>query len=41
LENVDGGKACAVLCGQKEMTEAVIEVLEGAGVPKERCIMNF
>ena len=25
-ENVDGGKTCAVLCGQKEMTEAVIEV---------------
>ena len=40
-ENIDGGKTCAVLVGQKEMTTAVIEVLEGAGVAKERCIMNF
>ena len=41
IENVRGEKTCAVLCGQKEMTEAVIEALVGAGVPKERCIMNF
>lgn len=41
LENVDAAKTCAVLCGQKEMTEAVIEVLTGHGVAKEKCIMNF
>jgi NAD(P)H-flavin reductase len=41
VENVDGAKTCAVLCGQKEMTEAVIEALTAAGVPKEKCIMNF
>ena len=40
-ENVDGGKTCAVLCGQKEMTEAVIEVLNAAGVPRAKCVMNF
>ena len=40
-ENIDGASTCAVLVGQKEMTTAVIEVLEGAGVAKERCIMNF
>ena len=40
-ENIDGAKTCAVLVGQKEMTTAVIEVLEGVGVAKERCIMNF
>ena len=37
----EGGEDARVLCGQKEMTEAVIAILEGAGVPKERCIMNF
>jgi len=41
IENVKGGATCAVLVGQKGMTEAVIEVLTAAGVPKERCIMNF
>jgi NAD(P)H-flavin reductase len=41
VQNVDGGKTCAVLCGQKEMTEAVIELLTAAGVDRERCIMNF
>ena len=38
---VDAKKTCAVLCGQKEMTEAVIAILTEAGVPKEKCIMNF
>ena len=40
-KDMDGAKTCAVLVGQKEMTTAVIEALEGAGVAKERCIMNF
>lgn len=40
-ENVDGARTCAVLCGQKEMTEAVIDILTASGVPKEKCIMNF
>jgi hypothetical protein len=40
-KGIDGAKTCAVLVGQKEMTTAVIEALEGAGVAKERCIMNF
>jgi NAD(P)H-flavin reductase len=38
---VVAAKTCAVLCGQKEMTEAVIAILTEAGVPKEKCIMNF
>ena len=38
---VDADATCAVLCGQKEMTEAVIAILTEAGVPKEKCIMNF
>ena len=41
LENFDSKKTCAVLCGQKEMTEAVIETLVGHGIAKEMCIMNF
>ena len=41
VENLDAATTRAVLCGQKEMTEAVIAILEGAGVPKERCVMNF
>ena len=38
---VDAAESCAVLCGQKEMTEAVIARLTEAGVPEEKCIMNF
>ena len=38
---VDADATCAVLCGQKEMTEAVIAILTEAGVPQEKCIMNF
>ena len=38
---VDAKRTCAVLCGQKEMTEAVIACLTEAGVPEEKCIMNF
>ena len=38
---LDVGDAFAVLCGQKEMTTAVIEVLTAAGVPREMCLMNF
>ena len=34
-------RAIAILCGQKEMTEAVIELLVNAGVPRGRCLMNF
>ena len=38
---VNADATCAVLCGQKEMTEAVIAILTEAGVPQEKCIMNF
>jgi len=38
---LDVGDAFAVLCGQKDMTTAVIEVLTAAGVPREMCLMNF
>ncbi len=37
----DPKKTIAVLCGQKEMTEQTIEVLEKVGVPRERILMNF
>ena len=37
----DPTKTIAVLCGQKEMTEQTIEVLEKVGVPRERILMNF
>lgn len=41
LKLKDPKKAIAVLCGQKEMTEQTIEMLENAGVPRERILMNF
>ena len=41
LKLKDPEKAIAVLCGQKEMTEQTIEMLENAGVPRERILMNF
>jgi len=31
----------ALLCGQKEMVQAVREVYSGLGVPEERTLMNF
>jgi len=41
LKLKDPKKTIAVLCGQKEMTEQTIEMLENAGVPRERILMNF
>jgi ferredoxin-NADP reductase len=41
LSAIDASNAFAVLCGQKEMTTDVIDILTAAGVPKEACIMNF
>ena len=41
LKLKDPKKAIAVLCGQKEMTEQTIEMLENEGVPRERILMNF
>ena len=31
----------AVLCGHKEMAQAVTEFLTARGVPKERILLNF
>ena len=41
LSAIDASNSFAVLCGQKEMTTDVIDILTTAGVPKEDCIMNF
>lgn len=38
---IDASETFAALCGQKEMTMAAIEILTGAGVPREACLMNF
>lgn len=37
----DGSRACAVLCGQKDMAFAVKEVLTSQGVPDDRFLTNF
>lgn len=37
----DGSKACALLCGQKEMAFAVKDMLTGQGVPEDRFLTNF
>lgn len=41
LSAIDASNSFAVLCGQKEMTTDIIDILTTAGVPKEDCIMNF
>ena len=41
LQLKNPSKAVAILCGQKEMTEAAINLLTRAGIPAERCLMNF
>jgi NAD(P)H-flavin reductase len=38
---VDGASTAAYVVGQKVMTEALIAALMAAGVPRERCLMNF
>jgi NAD(P)H-flavin reductase len=38
---IDVNDTFAVLCGQKEMADEVIEMLTAAGVPREACVMNF
>ena len=36
-----GSTLAALVCGQKEMSQAVTAILEGQGVPKERILSNF
>jgi NAD(P)H-flavin reductase len=38
---IDANDTFAVLCGQKEMADEVIEMLTSAGLPREACVMNF
>ncbi len=37
----DAGSSCAILCGQKEMAEAVKAIFAEAGVDEERVLTNF
>jgi ferredoxin-NADP reductase len=37
----DGSKVAAVLCGQKEMCQAVTSILTDRGVAKENILLNF
>ena len=37
----DASKACAVLVGQKEMCQAVTEMLVQHGVSKDHILLNF
>ena len=37
----DAGASCAILCGQKEMAEAVKAIFAQAGVDEERVLTNF
>ena len=37
----DWSGVAAVLCGHKEMAQAVTEFLAAKGVPKERVLLNF
>ena len=39
VQDADG--SCAILCGQKEMAEAVKEIFAGAGVAEDRVLTNF
>jgi NAD(P)H-flavin reductase len=32
---------CVLVCGQKEMAEAVYEIVEGQGISRENCLTNF
>lgn len=35
------GTTGVVLCGQKEMCEAITEIMTGSGVDKDKIILNF
>ena len=37
----DGQQSAIILCGQKEMNEAVTALVQEKGVPKESIITNF
>ena len=37
----DGSSACAVLVGQKEMCQAVTELLLQQGLSKDHVLLNF
>lgn len=37
----EGSKSAVILCGQKEMAEAITAIVTGSGVQKEFILTNF